>query len=84
MRNKVFHGQLTERCLQRDDLGELSDAIRQWCSGVADGASVNVGYDGSEEPSFRKAPTRVADGLRIQLQTPEEFQAFIRGLVDRR
>ncbi|MDN7626356.1 hypothetical protein [Burkholderia cenocepacia] len=54
VRNKVFHGQLTQRSLKRERLEELSYDIRQWCSNLARGASEEVGYDGFERPSFRK------------------------------
>lgn len=84
VRNKVFHGQLTQHCLQREDLDELSEAIRRWCFNLANGASDEVGYDGFGRPSFRKGPARVVDGLRIQIQTPEEYRTFIREHVERR
>ncbi|WP_406867707.1 hypothetical protein [Paraburkholderia fungorum] len=83
VRNKVFHGQLTDRCLQREDLAELSDSIRRWCFKLAAGASAEVGYDGFERNSFRKGPAQVADGCRIQIQTPEEYRVFIRHHVSR-
>lgn len=84
VRNKIFHGQLTEHCLQREDLGELSEAIREWCSNLATGASEEVGYDGFDRPSFRKGPPRVVEGLRIQLQSHEEYKSFLRRRVERR
>ncbi|MFM0059841.1 hypothetical protein PQR64_29820 [Paraburkholderia phytofirmans] len=83
VRNKVFHGQLTHRCLQREGLAELSDSIRRWCFNLAAGASAEVGYDGFERNSFRKGPAQVADGFRIQIQTPEEYRIFIRRHVSR-
>ncbi|WP_186085606.1 hypothetical protein [Burkholderia gladioli] len=83
VRNKIFHGQLTERCLQREGLAELSDSIRRWCFDLATGASAEVGYDGFERPSFRKGPAKIADGFQIQIQTPEEYRAFIRRHVNR-
>ncbi len=84
VRNKVFHGQLTDRCLQHEALGELCSALRQWCFSLANGASEEVGFDGFERPSFRKGPETVADGLRTQLQTLDEYRDFIRRHVDRR
>lgn len=83
VRNKVFHGQLTARCLQREGLVELSDSIRRWCFNLAAGASAEVGYDGFERNSFHKGPVTVVDGFRIQIQTPEEYRAFIRRHVNR-
>jgi len=83
VRNKVFHGQLTGRCLQRDGLAELSDSIRRWCFDLATGASAAVGYDGFDRPSFQKGPANVADGLRVQILTLEDYRAFIRRHVNR-
>lgn len=54
VRNKVFHGQLTARCLQQEDLGALSGAIRRWCFRLARGAEAEIGYDGFGRNSFRK------------------------------
>lgn len=83
VRNKVFHGQLTARCLQREDLGELSGSIRRWCFRLANSAEAEIDYDGFGRNSFRKGSARVANGLRTQVQTPDEYEAFIRRYVAR-
>lgn len=83
VRNKVFHGQLTDRCLQREGLAELSGAIRRWCFNLAAGAHAEIGYDGFGRNSFRKGPVKTADGVRIQIQTPGEYRTFIRRHVNR-
>ncbi|MFL9957690.1 MULTISPECIES: hypothetical protein [Paraburkholderia] len=83
VRNKVFHGQLTARCLQQEDLGALSVAIRRWCFRLARGADAEIGYDGFGRNSFRKGPVEILDGFLAQVRTPEEYRTFIRRHVAR-
>ncbi|MFL9957746.1 MULTISPECIES: hypothetical protein [Paraburkholderia] len=83
VRNKVFHGQLTARCLQQEDLGVLSAAIRRWCFSLARGADAEIGYDGFGRNSFRKGPVEIADGFLTQVRTPEEYRTFVRRHVAR-
>lgn len=54
-RNKIFHGQLTSRALTRQDLVDLANDIREWCTILASGAASEVGYDGFGRNSFRKS-----------------------------
>ncbi|MEN2468958.1 hypothetical protein [Burkholderia sp. GS2Y] len=83
VRNKVFHGQLTMRCLQRDQLEELTGFIRRWCNLLADGASRAVGYDGFGRNSFRKGPGGLVETFKVQIDTVEKYRAFIRDHVER-
>lgn len=55
LRNKIFHGQLTNQNLSRDDLfGYVSD-IRAWCLKLAGAAESEFAYDGFTRNSFRKS-----------------------------
>ncbi|WP_175239318.1 MULTISPECIES: hypothetical protein [Burkholderia cepacia complex] len=83
VRNKVFHGQLTMRCLQRDQLEELTNFIKRWCNLLADGANRAIGYDGFGRNSFRKGPDGLAETFKIQIDTVEKYRAFIRDHVER-
>jgi hypothetical protein len=83
VRNKVFHGQLTARCLQQEDLGALSGAIRKWCFRLARGAEAEIGYDGFGRGSFRKGAPAIAIGFVTEVRTPEQYKAFIRLHVER-
>ena len=44
-RNKIFHGQLTQKYLSRDELLGLVADIRSWCEKLAEGAILRIGYD---------------------------------------
>lgn len=83
VRNKVFHGQLTGRCLQREDLAELSASIRRWCFSLGAGAHAEVGYDGFGRNSFRKGPAKIVEGFKVQINTSDEYRTFIRHHVSR-
>lgn len=82
VRNKVFHGQVTMRCLQREQLGELTDCIWRWCRLLAEGASKELGYDGFERNSFRKGPDGLAETFKLQVDTAEKYRAFVRRYVE--
>ena len=61
----------------------LIAAIRRWCLRVARGAEAEIGYDGFGSNSFRKGPPDITDGFLTQVQTLEEYRAFIRLHVER-
>lgn len=67
VRNKIFHGQLTDCCLQRKDLVELAAEIRRWCMLLADVAMRELGHDGFGRGSFRKSPAELARNLLVQI-----------------
>ncbi|MEO8452728.1 MAG: hypothetical protein ABI647_23245 [Gemmatimonadota bacterium] len=56
-RNKIFHGQLTTRSLNRQDLTELASDIKSWCTLLAEGSNNELGYDGFGRNSFQKSDT---------------------------
>lgn len=51
-RNKIFHGQLTNRELTRNELSTYVAEMRDWCSMLAESALQEVGYDGFGRDSF--------------------------------
>lgn len=83
VRNKIFHGQLTDKCLQREDLAEFSNDIRRWCELLARNAQLELGYDGFARHSFRKGPAALARGYRIQLNSLEDYRDFLARHVQR-
>jgi hypothetical protein len=80
-RNKIFHGQLTNKRLSRPELVNLVQDIREWCDGLGHGAEVEVGYDGCGRNSFRKAVNHDELQLKykVQLQDIEDYKRFIAG-----
>ncbi|TSA49188.1 MAG: hypothetical protein D4R48_03895 [Nitrosomonadales bacterium] len=78
-RNKIFHGQLTQRCLSREDLLALISDIRTWCEELANGATSRIEYDGFERNSFRKSPIRsLSEQFKVQLSGVECYDQFIK------
>lgn len=84
-RNKLFHGQLTDRRLSREDLTALVIDIRTWCNALGQAASQEVGYDGFDrgDPSgsYRKSgdPGLATRLLRTMNAVPD-YVSFLREL----
>ena len=84
-RNKLFHGQLTDRKLSREELIAYVADIRTWCQTLGHAASHEVGYDGLDRGhpsgSYRKA---VAPGLPNRLlrtmNVVQDYVSFLREL----
>ncbi|GAB1487976.1 hypothetical protein MASR2M8_04190 [Opitutaceae bacterium] len=84
VRGKVFHGQITEQGLDRDDLFELVARIREWCGLIAVGAQALVGYDGFGRNSYRKGPdVTLHRRLKRQFNSVADFQAFLVDTLER-
>ena len=83
-RNKIFHGQLTTRSLNRQDLTDLTTDIKNWCTLLADGANRELGYDGFGRNSFRKsAIPNLSARLKKQFGSVADYAAFIRADMER-
>lgn len=76
-RNKIFHGQLTDKCLTRDDLLEFVADIRSWCEALADGANRDFDYDGFARNSFRKSARPASARFRLQLMSVADYARLI-------
>lgn len=77
-RNKIFHGQLTQKYLTRQDLfGYVAD-IRAWCDALAEGAVLCVGYDGFSRNSFTKSEREdISNNFKIQFDTVDDYTQFL-------
>ena len=76
-RNKIFHGQLTRRGVNREDLLHLVTDIRSWCTVLSTRAEAEFGYDGFRRNSFQKAKRSVSKGYKVQLTTIADYKRFI-------
>jgi len=84
-RNKIFHGQLTQRYLGRGELLYFVVDIRSWCETVAESAKVEIGYDGFARDSFQKAKTGdLSERFKIQIKSIDEYDKFIAKHMQRR
>lgn len=77
-RNKIFHGQLTQRYLTRDDLLGLVFYIRGWCEALAAGADSRIGYDGFARDSFRKSANgHLSSQFKVQFTGVPDYASFL-------
>jgi hypothetical protein len=85
VRNKIFHGQLTDLYLTRDDLlGYITD-VRAWCEALAENTSAEFGYDGFARPSFQKSETPMLwQRFKVQFTDVQSYDVFIREHMQRR
>jgi hypothetical protein len=84
-RNKIFHGQLTSRSLSRKDLVEYVDDIRAWCKLLADGAYLELKYDGFVRNSFRKSEIGdLSERFKLRFSDVSDYEKFIEQHLQRR
>lgn len=81
VRNRVFHGQLTGKCLGQFELLDMVSTVREWCGLLSAGAHARVGYDGFERKSLRKSGQPPAFAFLEQLDSIEDFETFIQDHV---
>lgn len=84
VRNKVFHGQLTNQSLSQPDLLVHVGNVRAWCQAIANAGTQAVGYDGFRRNSFRKGRVDVALTFKRTLPNVAEYRRFLREWVQRR
>lgn len=84
VRNKVFHGQLTDQSLCGVSLRAHVCNVRGWCQAVADAGIQAVGYDGFQRNSFRKGEPEVFRTFQRILPSLEEYGRFLDDWVVRR
>jgi hypothetical protein len=83
-RNKIFHGQLTNRSLGEAQLRSMVEHIRRWCELLAAAAQREFRYDGFSGNSFHKATIDLSAHYRHNLATVDEYRRFIRDNVARK
>lgn len=84
-RNKIFHGQLTNKYLSRTDLEKIVQDIRTWCARLAEGASKELGYDGFARNSYQKSNIpEIWKRFRVRITQLQEYERFIQDHMERR
>jgi hypothetical protein len=83
-RNKIFHGQLTNRYLERLDLLEMASSNRRWCIDLAQVAQAEFGYDGFDRNSLRKAPSPIWQRYKVHLSCLDDYRDFIHSNMEYR
>ena len=82
-RNKIFHGQLTDKRLSREDLLDIVKSNRKWCELLATQSNREFGYDGFKRNSLRKSERNLWEGYKTQISTLAEYRRFIEDIVQR-
>jgi hypothetical protein len=81
IRNKIFHGQVTDQVLSREDLFRYVDQIRVWCQRLAHAATTVIGYDGFGRNSYRKASAPLQ--LRCTISSVADYDTFLDRVLSR-
>ncbi|MPZ77719.1 MAG: hypothetical protein GEU77_14465 [Deltaproteobacteria bacterium] len=77
-RNKIFHGQLTDKFLSREELLALTTTIRKWCQRLAMQAESEFDYNGFARNSLRKHSEPIWTMYRIHIANGDDYRKFIR------
>jgi hypothetical protein len=84
IRNKIFHGQVTDRYLSREDLFSTVDQIMEWCQLLAETAVNEFEYDGFARNSYRKAANpNLSASFKRQISSVAEYEAFLTSVLSR-
>ena len=83
VRNKIFHGQLTDKFLSREDLLALTATVRKWCERLAMHAETEFGYDGFARNSLRKHTEPIWKKYRVAIANGDEYRNFIKKHMER-
>ncbi len=83
IRNKIFHGQLTKLKLSTEDLIDLTDGIKIWCSTLGNNFIKEIGYDGFKRNSLQVSSNIKFDEYKIHIDSLEEYRNFIKTLTRR-
>jgi hypothetical protein len=82
-RNKIFHGQLTDKFLSREELFALTAIIRKWCERLATQAEAEFGYDGFARNSLRKHVDPIWKNYRVTIRNDNDYRDFIKSHMER-
>jgi ribosomal protein S18 len=81
-RNKIFHGQITNKFLSTEQLIERVESIKKWCKKLADKFNEEIGYDGFERNSYRKSGKELSLKNNEEFETVEKYSNFLK-TIDR-
>ncbi|MBE7645191.1 hypothetical protein J2Q11_00965 [Tenacibaculum finnmarkense genomovar finnmarkense] len=81
-RNKIFHGQITEKGLSREDLIKRIEHIKKWCKTLGDNIKNEIGYDGFSD-SFKKSSLELTLNNLNKFDTIDNYKLFIKKELER-
>ena len=77
IRNKLFHGQLTNYNLTREELILKTEEIKNWCYKLSIAMINEIGYDGFERNSFHKSKLILNLHNFEHFDSVEKYELFI-------
>jgi len=77
IRNKIFHGQVTQFFLSREGLISKTEEIKNWCNNLSNIMVNEIGYDGFERNSFHKSKLIIDLKNFENFDTIEKYKTFI-------
>lgn len=81
VRDKLFHGQLSDKYLGTNDLFAYERDIREWCRLLGEGARLVIGYDGIGKDSHHKARRAIIVAMATKhLPDLDAYKEFLRKL----
>ncbi len=83
-RNKIFHGQLTNKNLSRVELFSYVDDIIEWSQLLAEAAENEIGYNGFSRNSFQKSKqSSLHSKFKVSINSIEDYESFIQKNMQR-
>jgi len=79
-RNKIFHGQVTNKKLSREHLIKNIGQMKKWCSNLGYKFSIEIGYDGFERNAYKKSKTRIMLTNSSDFNTFDKYSNFLKTL----
>lgn len=77
-RNKIFHGQVTNKRLNREDLIKKTNLMKKWCNNLADKFLGEIGYDGFGRNAYRKSKAKINLVDTNEFDTLEKYVDFLK------
>jgi hypothetical protein len=83
-RNKIFHGQLTDKYLSREELFAYVDEIEEWCRRLSDAAEQELGYNGFVRNSFQKSSrNEFYKTFKVSFESIADYKSFVKEIMQR-
>ena len=81
-RNKIFHGQITQDGLSRQDLLNRVEIIKKWCKTLGNNFLLDIDFDGFSD-SYRKSKLNFTLNFDEMFNTIEKYDQFLKVNMNR-
>ncbi len=83
IRNKIFHGQITDKKLTTTNLLDLTNDLSTWCWLLSNGAKNEIGYDGFGRNSLRRSEMDLHPKFLIDINSLDDYRNLIEKVMAR-